>query len=68
MTFPATSRDRQGATVAPNDAGAFLDRRPRVTLSGATPSPEAGREDAPNRFPSRPAHPIIETHLGDAPC
>lgn len=74
MTPPGSSRSASPCAAsldqlaANHDAAAFLDLRRRVTsYSGATPSPEAGRERAANRTNSRPAHPIIATHLGEAP-
>lgn len=67
MTLPAIRLDRQGATVAPPDGGACFHGRAPVTLSGADQSPEAGRGGDPIFTPSRSAHPIIATHLGEAP-
>ena len=64
MTITAASAE----TAAMTGEGAELLGRPLVNQSGAPPSPDAAREGAPIVRLSRAAHPIIDRHLGRAPC
>jgi len=65
MTTSAT-RERQGASVATEDEGAFLDRRPLVDPIQFDACRASNAGQAGQQKPARPAPPFANFHIGAA--